>query len=105
MRINTLDATKVWKGFSLSFARLHNVGVPIFPFLLSYFHGFEAQCAVSAHSSGRPGLLRSRGLNSEGGVVQQERTVATLKVSSLCLPATDVPHSASKWSLHALMTH
>lgn len=33
------------------------------------------------------------------------RAVATLKVSSLCLPATDVPHSGSKLSLHALMTH
>lgn len=41
----------------------------------------------------------------KGGLVQQERAVATLKVSSLCLPATDVPHSASKLSLHALMTH
>lgn len=29
--------------------------------------------------------------------------VATLKVSSLCLAATDVPHSGSKLSLHALM--
>lgn len=30
--------------------------------------------------------------------------VATLKVSSLCLAATDVPHSGSKLSLHALIT-
>lgn len=29
--------------------------------------------------------------------------VAALKVSSLCLAATDVPHSGSKLGLHALM--
>lgn len=34
MRINTHNATKVWKGFSLSFTWLHNVRVPILPFLL-----------------------------------------------------------------------
>jgi len=31
--------------------------------------------------------------------------VAALKVSSLCLPATDVPYSRSKLTLHAVMTH
>lgn len=80
---------------------LHNVGVPTLPSLSSVdFRDFEAQCSVSARSSGRPELLKVVSGGRSGGVGG-----ATLKVPSFCLPVTDVPHSASKLSSPALMIH
>lgn len=45
-----INATKVWRGFPLSFTQFKNVGVPTLPFRHSYFHGFskkEAQLVFS----------------------------------------------------------